>query len=459
MSTKIIISSILLLVLTTTACKKIVDGPDPTIAEDINLGGETSAEGTFVNAFQQPASNLNLLEIQKHLEADKAFGDIFVTAPSTINGGLGPVFNQNSCESCHISNGKSPFPDSPQDLRGLLVRLSTPGAGIHGEPLPVPNFGGQLQHKAVFGKMPEGKLTWQQIQEIQQYVDGNTVSLRHFDFNIENAYTALPSNVLVSPRIAPSMIGLGLLEAIREQDILALADPNDNNADGISGKPNRVWNYATQQYSLGRFGWKAAQPTLYQQTAAAYNNDMGITNPLFSTESSAGQTQSDGLPDEPEIDDVTLKNATFYTQSLAVPQRRNTQNIDVQKGKMTFQAIQCASCHNPKFTTGTHPEYTFLSNQQIYPYTDMLLHDMGAGLADGRPDYEANGQEWRTPPLWGLGLIKIVGGHSNFLHDGRARNIEEAILWHGGEAENSKNLFKKLTKEQREQVIKFLESL
>lgn len=428
--------------------------------EDINLGGETTISGAFIKIFQQPAANLSSAELDLHRKADKAFGDIFVSAPSNINGGLGPIFNQNSCENCHVSNGRSPFPTDANDLRGFLMRLSINGADIHGEPLPVPNFGGQLQTKALFGKQAEGRLTWQEVEDIKSYVDGENIKLTKPVFSIINPYLPLPNDLLISPRIAPAVIGLGLLEAIAEEDIVALSDPNDVNSDGISGKPNRVWDYKNQKITLGRFGWKAGQPNLLQQTAAAYNQDMGITNPYFPIESSFGQSQLDTLTDDPEIDEITLNSATFYAQSLAVPQRRNTTDPSVVKGKKLFMQLNCNSCHNPKFVTGMHPEFGFLSNQTIYPYTDLLLHDMGEQLADNRPDFEANGKEWRTPPLWGLGMVKVVGGpYANYLHDGRAKTLEEAIMWHGGEAEVPKEGFRKLSKSDRDALVKFLESL
>ncbi|MBP7274283.1 MAG: hypothetical protein KA974_10595 [Saprospiraceae bacterium] len=428
--------------------------------EDLNLGGTTSISGTYIQIFQQPAANLNAAELDFHRAADKAFGDRFVSATNFINGGLGPIFNQNSCENCHTSNGRSAFPASNNELRGLLMRVSIDGTNSHGEPLSVPNFGGQLQTKAIFGQQPEVTLTWQEVEEIKHFIDGEAITLSKPAFSIMSSYLPIPNNMMMSPRIAPPVIGLGLLEAIPESDILALADPNDNNADGISGKPNYVWNYIQQVFDLGRFGWKAGQPNLLQQTAGAYKEDMGVTNPLFSVENCYGQSQLDTLQDEPEIDDLTLKAATFYTQSLAVPQRRNTTNITVAAGKKIFFDIQCQSCHHPKFVTGTHPEYSFLNNQTIFPYTDLLLHDMGEGLADNRPEFVASGNEWRTPPLWGLGLTKIVGGQqANYLHDGRAKTLEEAIMWHGGEAENSKERFRKLSKTERNALIKFLESL
>lgn len=440
-------------------CKPDNDIPDDN-AEDLNLGGTTSITGSFIQIFQQPAANLSMMELELHRQSDKAFGDRFVSAPNFINGGLGPVFNQNACENCHTSNGRSPFPTDAADLRGLLMRISVPGVGLQGEPLAVPHYGGQLQVKAIYGKQPEAQLTWKEVQEIRTFLDGEKITLTKPIFTIANPYQVLPSNLMTSPRIAPAVIGLGLLEAINESDIVALADPNDTNNDGISGRSNRVWDYKRQAVALGRFGWKAGQPTLLQQTAAAYNQDMGITNPYFSQESSWGQSQMDTLKDDPEIDDKTLKAATFYAQSLAVPQRRNVNDAAVILGKKIFKQLQCNTCHTPKFVTGNHPEYAFLSNQTIFPYTDLLLHDMGEDLADNRPDFDANGREWRTPPLWGLGLTKIVGGqNAHYLHDGRAKTLEEAIMWHDGEGKNSKEAFRKLSKSDRNALIKFLESL
>lgn len=427
--------------------------------EDINLGGETSVSGSFILMFQQPAANLSSTEISRHFDSDGVFGAKFVTAPSTINSGLGPLFNQNSCESCHLGNGRSPFPHNSTDLKGLLFRISLSGSiGLHGEHLPVPDFGNQIQNKATFGVLPEAQLSIQEIDEVVSYIDGTQITLKRPIFTFVNPYMSIPSNIQVSPRIAPPVIGLGLLEAITEADIIALADENDVDGDGISGKPNYVWDVRQQLTTLGRFGWKAAQPNLYQQNAAAYSGDMGVTSPIFVLENCAGQIQDDGLSDDAEVDDETVKLATFYTQSLAVPQRRNYEDPDVIKGKALFKDLKCATCHHPKFVTGQH-EHGFLSYQTIFPYTDMLLHDMGSRLADNRPDFAASGTEWRTPPLWGIGLTQMVGGHTDFLHDGRAHSLEEAILWHGGEAENSKETFRALSKKDRDAVIAFLNSL
>jgi CxxC motif-containing protein (DUF1111 family) len=276
-------------------------------------------------------------------------------------------------------------------------------------------------------------------------------------------YGALQPNTMISPRIAQQIPGLGLLEAISESSILALADVNDSNGDGISGKPNYVWDYQKQQKTLGRFGWKANQPSLFQQTASALLGDMGITSSLFPSEnltalqsSIYGNIANGGSP---EISDDNLRKTVFYIQNLAVPARRNHKDAVVLQGKQVFEELGCAKCHTPKMQTSTDYPVAQLRNQTIRPYTDMLLHDMGEGLADNRPDFEANGNEWRTPPLWGIGLINLVNKHTNFLHDGRARNLEEAILWHSGEGENSKKKFTQKQKADRDALIKFLESL
>ncbi len=446
MSKKIIYIFFLLLIV---ACR--VENNLSTADEDIRMGGETSVEGVYAAIFQQPAANLSVGEEEFHRQADRAFGDIFVTAPSVINGGLGPIFNQNSCEGCHVGNGRANFPINSRDMGGLLLRISSNGQAVAG-------FGGQLQTKSIYGIRAEADVSISEQTNILNYLDGNTVTLTKPYFQIINPYQLLPSPLEISARIAPPVIGLGLLEAISEADILAGEDVQDANQDGISGRANYVLNEQTGQIQLGRFGWKASQPNLLQQTAHAYNEDMGITSWYLPRESSAGQSQLDTLRDEPEIDSLTLRAATFYTQSLAVPMRRNVSDLGVIKGKKLFYTLNCNSCHRAAYQTAAH-EYGFLSYQKIYPYTDLLLHDMGIGLADNRSDGLANGQEWRTPPLWGIGLTRLIAGQTHFLHDGRAKSIEEAILWHGGEAESIKNNFINLNKIEREALILFLESL
>ena len=433
------------------------EGPLP-VDDDIASGGNTTVYGSYISIFQQPANNITGADLNLHRAADVAFGSQFVTSPALINAGLGPLFNQNSCESCHLSNGRSPFPYSSNDLEGLLIRLSVPGEGDHGEPLGAPGYGGQLQTKAVYGKTAEALVTWQEEEIVELYADGKSVHLVKPIFHLENTYTIMGSDVMISPRMATPIIGLGLLEAIEANDLLALADPDDVNGDGISGRPNMVWDVVKQQISIGRFGWKAGNPTLLQQTAGAYKEDMGITNPLFPLESSLGQSQGDSLVDDPEINLEILRTTAFYTQSLAVPGRRNSDDPQVKKGKELFSTLNCSGCHHKSYLTGIN-EFKFLSYQKIFPYTDLLLHDMGEGLADHRPEFQADGREWRTAPLWGIGLTHVVGAHTRFLHDGRARSIEEAIMWHGGEAQQSRDDFKSLAEADRKALISFLESL
>jgi len=433
------------------------EGPLP-VDDDIASGGETTVYGSYISIFEQPASNLTAAEIDLHRAADVAFGDQFVTSPALINAGLGPIFNQNSCESCHLSNGRSPFPYTSDDLEGFLIRLSIPGEGNHGQPLGAPGYGGQLQTKAVYGKAAEAMVTWQEEVIDELYPDGKSIQLVKPIFHLENTYTSMGNDVMISPRMATPIIGLGLLEAIDANDLIALADPDDVDGDGISGRPNMVWDELHQQVSIGRFGWKAGNPTLVQQTAGAYKEDMGITNPVFPVESSVDQAQGDSLVDDPEIDMELLRTTAFYTQSLGVPARRNSDDPHVKRGKELFTTLNCSACHHPSYQTGDH-EFAFLSDQRIFPYTDLLLHDMGEGLADHRPEFLADGREWRTAPLWGIGLTHVVGAHTRFLHDGRARSIEEAILWHGGEAQKSRDAFRSMPEADRHALINFLESL
>lgn len=421
-------------------------------------GGATTYNNIFSGSFEQPSSNLDNAGILQHAAGDAEFGNKFVTSPAVINPGLGPIFNHVSCESCHPKNGKSPQPFSGADLKGLLFRLSIPGTDAHGGPTDAPGFGTQLQTKAIVGKDLEAQVQLTFSETIYTFDDGTPYILRKPFYTLTDPYIAIPSNLLVSPRIGAQVIGLGLLEAINESVLLAKEDINDANGDGISGKANRVWNPVTKRTEMGRFGWKANVPTLLIQSAGALQQDIGITSFVFPTESSFGQSQYDNLHDDPEIDSQSLADMTFYTQSLAVPKRRDFKDANVLNGKQIFFKIGCDKCHTQKYVTGSNA-YAFLSNQTIYPYTDLLLHDMGEDLADNRPDFLATGTEWRTPPLWGIGLTPLVNGHSNLLHDGRARNTLEAIMWHGGEAENQKQQVKKLSKKERDDLVKFVNSL
>ena len=434
----------------------------PVFSTSELAGGETTVFDASSHAFSIPAPNLSASALEKHLEGDVEFEAVFVTAPAVVNPGLGPIYNNVSCINCHSRDGRGRPPDADEGLVSLLFRLSLPKAedSIDGKPpIPVPGFGTQLNNRAVVGTDPEGKVKIDYTEQTLTTEDGTRVHLRYPNYTFTETYQPLPSEVEVSPRVAPVVFGLGLLEAIPENVILAYADEADANGDGISGKPNYVWDVVEQRYNLGRFGWKANQPTLLQQVAAAYHDDMGITTSLFQTENSAGQPQLTHHSPKPEVSDEILDVVTFYVQTLAVPARRNLDDPQVKHGEQLFAEAQCASCHVPTLRTGVLTGVPSVSNQTIHPYTDLLLHDMGPGLADNRPDFHANGSEWRTPPLWGIGLVKRVNGHTNFLHDGRARDLMEAILWHGGEAERSRQIVEQMSKTERNALIAFLESL
>jgi len=351
----------------------------------------------------------------------------------------------------------------------MLVRLSIPAGPEHAaiiERLGVlaePTYGGQLQDMANPGIAPEGKVRVSYSSERVTFADGLEVELRKPTLEISQlGYGALHPETQFSVRIAPPMIGLGLLEAIPEAAILANADPDDLNGDGISGRANQVWDHAQQRTALGRFGWKAGQPTLNQQNADAFANDMGLTSTLIAHDNcTVVQTDCMQAPHggEPEVSDNILATVLFYTRNLAVPARRDVDAPEVIAGKNLFHQAGCQSCHTPQFTTAADAAEAELANQVIRPYSDLLLHDMGEGLADNRPEFLATGREWRTAPLWGIGLIETVNGHTQFLHDGRARNLLEAILWHGGEAEAAKQTVLTFNADERSALLAFLNSL
>jgi CxxC motif-containing protein (DUF1111 family) len=257
------------------------------------------------------------------------------------------------------------------------------------------------------------------------------------------------------------MIGLGLLEAVTDERLLELADPDDVDGNGISGRVNLVHDRATDALAIGRFGWKAEQPSLRQQIAAAFLGDIGITSSVFPTPDctpSERECASDNAGSQPEIDELLLGRVETYSRLLAPPVRERWSDERSLEGRRLFGELGCASCHTPRHVTGdgSLPE---LSAQVIYPYTDLLLHDLGEELSDGRPVFDAEGNEWRTPPLWGIGRIPVVNGHDRLLHDGRARGVAEAILWHGGEAEPARERFRELPAEGRASLIEFVESL
>ena len=415
-------------------------------------GGDTSSSDRTALAFENPASNLDAEGDQRHREGDKNFGSIFVTPPATFNAGLGPLFNNNSCDSCHTKNGRGQpvFGTGFQGSQAIL-RVSIAGGvqEVPGSPGDVPGIGTQLKDHATFGTSANCvvNLQWEAVPG--EFDDGQAFELRKPNISVTLANgSQLAADVMTSVRTAPPVFGVGLLEAIPDADIIALADPDDADGDGISGRPNYIWDFLKQSVGLGRFGRKANRVSLLEQSAAAYANDIGVSNPVF--------PDANGSSD---IDNTILKSVEFYVQSIAVPVAGDITDSSVKSGERLFIESSCGSCHTPKLQTGSHP-LAALTNQTIFPYTDLLLHDMGEGLADNRPDFQASGSEWRTTPLWGIGVTAtILSSTENFMHDGRARTLEEAILWHGGEAEGAKEKFRTMSASDRKHLIDFLKSL
>ena len=411
------------------------------------------------------------------------FKKIWVSSPASTKAsdGLGPLFNSRSCLRCHSNNGRGHTPDISQanyDAVSMLLKLSIPAqtdqqkqaleSGQSGF-IPEPTYGSQLQDFSIQGIPAEGRFTLSYEEIPFHFADGETLSLRKPTYSITDLnYGPLHPDTQISPRMAPQMIGLGLLEAISDEDILAWEDPADLNGDGISGKANRVWDMDAQMTAIGRFGWKAGHPTIKQQNNAAFHEDIGISTRMFPQGyggCTVQQTLCRQAPDgnSPHLDNVEASDAVvsaleLYIRHLAVPARANTQDQAILEGRTQFYALGCSSCHRPSLVTSdVAPEG--LAKQKIWPYTDLLLHDMGEGLADQRPEFNANGREWRTAPLWGIGLTQATSGHTHFLHDGRARSLTDAILWHGGEAQAARDRFTRLNKPQGDALIDFLESL
>ncbi len=466
---------VLLSVLMMSACD---DAPRFTQAEpgEALAGGKATVNKRDVNAFSMPSANLSPVRRLDFSVGNSFFRSPWVIAPSTTTArdGLGPLFNTNACQNCHIKDGRG-HPPEQDDVNAvsMLVRLSIPDDPAQAElikkngVLPEPVYGGQLQDMAVPGVEPEGRVRIEYEPMPVRFRDGTVVELRKPTLSITHlGYGPMHPETRASVRVAPPMIGLGLLEAIPDAAILANADPDDKDGDGISGRPNWVWDDEQQTVVMGRFGWKAGQPNLNQQNVHAFSGDMGLTTSLRNFDDCT-PTQTDCLaapngngPDgEPEVSDNILRLVLFYSRNLGVPARRNIENPQVLAGKNLFYEAGCQQCHTPQFKTRHDAAEPELANQVIRPYSDLLLHDMGAELADNRTEFQATGREWRTPPLWGIGLAQTVSGHARFLHDGRARDLLEAVLWHGGEAQAAQRQVLAFDAEQRAALLAFLNSL
>lgn len=448
--------------------------------EEKSAGAATVRARSDADAFSQPSGNISFKDELDFKVGNGLFRKIWVSSPSSTlaSDGLGPLYNARSCQRCHIKDGRGHPPQNAEDNSiSMFLRISIPGTQsdaieqIEGyiATRPDPTYGTQMQDFAVQGHPSEYRLEITYEEEVVTLADGTTVSLRHPTYTAADlGYGPLHKDAMLSPRVAPQMIGMGLLEAISTADILANADPDDADGDGISGRANIVWSQVHNQPILGRFGLKAGNPTVLEQSASAFVGDIGISNPIFPAGSGEctdlqadckAAIHGDGDARVFEIDQAGLDLVTFYSRNLGVPARRDVDDPEVLLGKQVFYETGCTSCHTPSFVTqrlADRPEQSF---QLIWPYTDMLLHDMGPAIADNRPEARATGSEWRTPPLWGIGLTRQVSGHSYLLHDGRARSLLEAVLWHGGEAAAQRDTVISLPTSERDALIAYLESL
>jgi len=467
--------SALFLALGLSACD---DAPRFTKAEpgEARSGGAATVRKSDQNAFSLPSANLPPSRRVDFSVGNSFFRSPWVIAPSTTTArdGLGPLFNTNACQNCHIKDGRGhpPTPDAANAV-SMLVRLSIPDSPAYAKVIeqvgvvPEPVYGGQFQDMAVPGVAPEGKVRVDYTPVPVRFKDGTEVELRKPVLQITQlGYGPMHPDTRFSARVAPPMIGLGLLEAIPEEAILANAAAQAKENNGINGRPNRVWDDEQQKTVMGRFGWKAGQPNLNQQNVHAFSGDMGLTTSLrpfddcTDAQTACKQAPNGNGPDgEPEVSDNILRLVLFYSRNLAVPARRGVNDAQVLAGKNLFFQAGCQSCHTPKYTTAANAAEPELANQVIRPYSDLLLHDMGEGLADNRTEFQASGRDWRTPPLWGIGLTQAVSGHTQFLHDGRARNLLEAVLWHGGEAKAAQQQVLSFNAEQRAALLAFLNSL
>lgn len=447
-------------------------------------GGATSKVTPDTNAFSQFSETLTFEQELKFKIGNGLFRKTWVSAPSSTlaSDGLGPLYNARACQRCHLKDGRGHPPAAGEEAAiSFALKIAVPAeretlrpelaaiTGYHAT-APHPAYGAQIQEFATQGLKAEGlaKVKYEEFEV--ELSEGESAVLRRPLYRIENQGFGAPgAEAMLSPRVAPQMIGLGLVEAVPAAEILAHADPEDADGDGISGKASLVWSDEHQKVMLGRFGLKAGAPTVRQQSANAFSTDMGISSPLHpegwgdctgeQSECRAAPDGNDARDGGFEIGAEGLDLVAFYSRNLAVPKRRDVDDPEVLRGKAVFYAAGCISCHVPKFVTARDEGRKEHSFQLIWPYGDFLLHDMGEGLADGFAEGVASGSEWRTAPLWGVGLTQTVSGHNFLLHDGRARGVLEAILWHGGEAQNARDAVVMMPKADRAALIRFVESL
>jgi len=425
-------------------------------ADLARLGGPATVDATGPHAFSLPVPGLSREDRRAFSVGNSFFRDNWVIAPASAAGrdGLGPLFNANSCSACHQDDGRGRPPLAAGEVGVGAVAFVSP-RDADGAPHPV--YGAQIQDQGIPGVEREAALVLEERVERGNYPDGAGFELARIVPRFERPAYGPLGDLRISLRMGPQLVGGGLLEGVDDASILALADPEDRDGDGISGRAHIV---SDAEPRVGRFGWKASKATLEAQVMAALHGDMGITSPAHPSESQT-PAQSIVAPSggDPEADAQKVARLAHYCRVLAVPAQRGAGSPEVERGRALFVEAGCARCHAPTLRTGGRSPVELLRGVEFHAYTDLLLHDMGEGLADDRRDGDASGREWRTPPLWGIGLIDTVNGHTRLLHDGRARSIEEAVLWHGGEARRSRDAFVAMPARERAALLAFLRSL
>lgn len=482
MNTIVIFALIISLLVSTMSFSKDVVNSKPSKIMNASIykpGGEMTSKRISTRSYIFPGPNATKKQQLDFWTGFSLFRDPWVIAPSSTKDrdGLGPLFNARSCVACHTAGSRGEMSQSGESLpTSLVIRLGHTGQITLAKRKNQTNnpYGGQIQPRAIqfnqgkLAEVPKGEAWLNLSYEIidGSYHDGEKYQLYKPSYQLTKlAYGDLPHSIKPSPRFAPNIFGAGLLDAINDDDLQSQEDINDADNDGISAKYNRVLDIEHNEEAIGRFGFKAKHPNLKQQVAAAFRDDIGITSQLFPDETCTSLqpicTQAAKLGEHvaEEIPNKLLSLVVTFNRLLAVPPARYQGNKKVERGRSLFNQIACAKCHTPSYTTDKNYPDNALANQTIWPYTNLALHDMGIGLADGVIEGKAHGNEWRTPPLWGIGLQKEMTKRPRFLHDGRARSIEEAILWHGGEAENSQQQFKQLNKQDRQALLLFVKSI
>jgi len=410
------------------------------------------------DAFLHAVAGLDEAERERFFRGRALFNQSWVVAPARDErvDGLGPLYNRLACVSCHARNGRGVPPESPGErMQSMLLRLSVPGHPAAGGVRPHPAYGEQFNEEAIPGVPPEGRAALSWVETRRRLADGTVVRLRQPRIRFPELGYGPLGRVLVSPRVGQQVVGMGLLDAVPAATLEALAA--EARPDGVTGRLNRLAGGVP-----GRFGHKANMPDLRAQIAGAFLGDLGITSPLHPRENCQPvQVACRQAPDggRPELGAAELDDVVFYLAHLAVPAQRDRNAPAVRRGEALFLAAGCAGCHQPQLRTGDSPRFPRLAGLMIAPYSDLLLHDMGPGLADGRPDFQASGREWRTPPLWGIGLTLTVSEVERYLHDGRARSLTEAILWHDGEARRARQRFEGMGRAERNALLAFVKSL